>query len=129
MQKSIIVVGFFLFSCTQAPPSDGLGEDSIDCTAFLPQIENKIPANEAQSNWELGNKKFLGIDDYSLSFPGLDEMDLDKRENYLNLNGYSVIEGTSDVITSEDCLLFQQQAFAYAKQYNLEIIRLSVGPR
>ena len=86
----------------------------------LRKMENANAENdfrEAITNHDL---RFVGMMGYSLIIPGVE--DLEKYRLYRKHFGVRVIEGTSDVIISEEHRHLQGLAYNYALQYNKLLI-------
>jgi hypothetical protein len=54
--------------------------------------------------------------------PGVGDQELIQR------HGYSVLEMTSDSPLDESCDIYQTEAEAYARNYNLRLLELTLNP-
>lgn len=76
------------------------------------------PETRARAAVTSGSPYILGIQGYSLTFPGVDDLAV------VRTIGYQIIEGTSDVAQSGPCRDYQGRAMTYAERFNRTIISL-----
>ena len=89
-------------------------------TEELIQLENLNPIEEAKSEFSKGNKKFLGVYQFSLEVPAVSG----DPYCWLNAGFVNVIQGTGDKICSKEHGRLQRIANNYALKYNKELLKL-----
>jgi len=85
-------------------------------------IERANPIADAKEAISKRDFKLRAVCGAGLSIPGVD---FKQYELIQNRHGYSILEGTSDVIVSEEHLRLVHQAYIYAETYNRYIIQES----
>ena len=75
------------------------------------------PETRARDAVASGAPYILGIQGYSLTFPGVDDLSV------VRWIGYRILEGTSDVVRSGPCGDYQGRATTYAERFNRTVIR------
>jgi len=99
-------------ACTSLHPMPA-APCQIELTALAEDPEARARAGVAS-----GAPYFLGIQGYSVTFPGVDDLSAVRRI------GYRVLGGTSDVVSSGPCRGYQGRATAYAERFNRTVIDL-----
>jgi len=88
--------------------------------AQLASYEHRNGAQDAENDFRNGKARFLAVQGYALSVPGIENFFPKFSDKYK----YHVIEGTSDVVENDRQLQLQAVAEAYARAYNLALARL-----
>jgi hypothetical protein len=92
-----------------------------DVDQELRGIEGADAANDATKRIGEGDARFIGIMEYSVLIPGVDDRALVERQ------GVRVIAGTSDVVRCFEQARLTKIATQYAEQYNAVILDVLSG--
>lgn len=103
-----------LGACASVPPQQG------SCTVYLEKYVVGNAEADANKNFRSKTKYLLGIQGYSVTFPGVTDPLLPQRI------GYRVLDGTSDAIIDESCASYQLRAKEYAERYNRHLLQLMI---
>ncbi len=107
-----------LSACSTVKHSKSLPPSAA--VAQLAPYEHRNGAQDAENDFQNGKVRFLAVQGYALSVPGIANFFPTFSDKYK----YHVIEGTSDVVESDRQLQLQAVAEAYAQAYNLKLARL-----
>jgi hypothetical protein len=88
------------------------------CTAYLHSLAGEDAISKAERIASSGNPYLLGIQGFSLSFPGVDDPQAPQRV------GYKIMEGTTDAIEDDSCWTYQRQARRFAERFNRRVLDL-----
>lgn len=80
------------------------------------------PIADLEANIAKGDKRFIGINGYTCSAPGVESAE-DDRLVVSSKYGLRCLTGTSDVLESNKQKLLIDKALAYARIYNGELLR------
>lgn len=113
-----LAIAVALSACSTAKHSES--HPPSVAMAQLASYEHRNGAQDAENDFRNGKVRFLAVQGYALSVPGIENFFPKFSDKYK----YHVIEGTSDVIESDRHLQLQAVAEAYARAYNLALARL-----
>lgn len=104
-----------LLGCEQTTPAPKASGACDQARARLPDE----PASRAERAVARGDRRFVAVYGYTTLIPGVSDQALIQR------HGYSVLEMTSDFLLDESCEIYQTEAEAYARAYNLRVVALT----
>ncbi|HET9638333.1 MAG TPA: hypothetical protein VFP12_03925 [Allosphingosinicella sp.] len=108
----LIAISQLLWACSSTvAPRAG-------CEAYLQRLLEKNPEVEAERIALLPTPYILGIQGYTITFPGTED------SPYAHKLRSEAIEGTSDSNLDASCVLYQRKATDYAQRYNRRLLRL-----
>jgi hypothetical protein len=87
-----------------------------EVAAELAAIESADPAHDAQQAIARGDMRFVGIMEYSVLTPGVEDWSVVDR------HGVRIVEGTSDVVRCYEQARLTEIAEQYAAAYNRTIL-------
>jgi hypothetical protein len=105
-----------------AASSDGVvGPGTKALTATLATLNLANPIKDLDANLKRNDRRFIGVASYACDAPGVRSSDepLTRSGTY----GLRCLEGTGDVIESDEHLRLIQKATDYALAYNTELLR------
>ena len=100
--------------------SSGLAAENASNVENLKWLKDAEPTVDAKKALEKGDLRLKAVYGYSLYIPGTKP---EQFTNYKNKYGVMPIEGTSDVIESEEHKKLNHLAVEYAEQYNSIILK------
>jgi hypothetical protein len=113
-----LILAASISACTTPRHTEALAPSSA--VAQLATYEKRDGALDAEKDFRNGKVRFLAVQGYALTVPGIDDFFPKLSHTYK----YHVIEGTSDVIQNSRDLQLQATAESYARAYNLKLARL-----
>jgi len=115
MKKYILFSAIVVYALV--PPLVSIGNS--DTVAKLKWVETSDPLVDAKRSIKANDFRLLAVLGYTWVLPGVkDERKFKLRKKY----GIKIIEGTSDVLESEEHARLIKLARNYAYQYNREIL-------
>lgn len=92
----------------------------------LQNFRNVNPVLAAENNYKVGKYHLLGVQGYAVTIPGVDPAKMRIVDGISRDGKYSVvvIEGTSDVIQSEEHRRFISVVKEFASKYNKQMLKL-----
>jgi hypothetical protein len=120
MKLTLIILGLVLAmasGCRSAPLLPG------KCQAHLEALSAREPLREAEQAAHSASPYLLGIQGYSISFPGVQDPQVALKI------GYRVLEGTSDAIPDQSCKDYQLRALRFAEVFNRSVMTLLGKPQ
>jgi hypothetical protein len=107
-----------------AGSSDGVagpGTGTKALTATLATLNLANPIKDLDANLKRNDRRFIGVASYACDAPGVRGTDepLTRSATY----GLRCLEGTGDIIESDEHLRLIQKATDYALTYNTELLR------
>jgi len=87
--------------------------------AELQKLNLKTPEKDLEKNFAKGEKKFMGINGYALTTPGVDSAD----QKLVEQNGVQPIKGTTDMLEGQEHLQLISDATDYAERYNQALLK------
>jgi uncharacterized protein YceK len=112
MKYLVLLVAQMLSACASVSTLQGA------CTSYLEKIVLANAEADAEKAFRSGQKRVLGIQGYTIIFPGVKNPQLPQRI------GYKIMEGTSDAISDKSCDKYQSTAIDYVARYNIRILQL-----
>jgi hypothetical protein len=117
----ISVMIFFATATVQASDSDPQRNNAVVLAATLAKLNLENPLKDLNANLKRGDKRFIGIKGYTCDAPGA--TDADQAIVNSPKFGLNCLDGTSDVVGSEEHFRLIQKATDYATSYNKELLR------
>lgn len=98
-----------------------VGPGTKALTATLATLNLANPIKDLNANLKRNDRRFIGVASYACDAPGVRGSDepLTRSATY----GLRCLEGTGDIIESNEHLLLIDKARAYALAYNKELLR------
>jgi hypothetical protein len=115
------VMIFFANATVQASDQEPQRNNAVVLAATLAKLNLENPLEDLRTNLKRGDKRFIGINGYTCDAPGV--IDADQRIVNSPKFGLNCLDGTSDVVGSEDHFRLIQKATDYAIIYNKELLR------
>ncbi len=112
---------FFANATVQASDQEPQRNNAVVLAATLAKLNLENPLEDLRTNLKRGDKRFIGINGYTCDAPGV--IDADQRIVNSPKFGLNCLDGTSDVVGSEDHFRLIQKATDYAIIYNKELLR------
>ncbi len=89
----------------------------------LNELDENQPKKDAQERFSNGDFRYLAIDQRLTYLPGIDQVADPGREQY------QILQGTSDMVESRSHWRLILRAKAYAREFNIEMMKLRNNPR
>jgi outer membrane lipoprotein LolB len=118
----VILVAFGVVSSGCNSASDqgkAVGSNTRALAATLASLNLADPAADLDVHLKSGDIRFIGINGYTCTAPGVADADTD----VVSRHGMRCLEGTSDAIENSEHASLVQKASKYAMEYNSELIR------
>jgi hypothetical protein len=115
----ILVMFFCGAAISQALPEEPRRNNAVILEATLAKLNLKNPTNDLTKSLKRGDNRFIGINGYSCDAPGVAEAD----RQFITTFGLNCLDGTSDVVGSDEHVALIQKATKYATSYNKELLR------
>jgi hypothetical protein len=117
----ISVMIFLATAPVQASDPEPQRNNAVVLAATLAKLTLENPLKDLNVNLKRGDKRFIGIKEYTCDAPGATDAD----QTIVNSPkfGLNCLDGTSDVVGSEEHLRLIQKATDYATIYNKELLR------
>ena len=99
----------------------GVGPGTKALTATLATLNLAHPIKDLDANLKRNDRRFIGVASYACDAPGVRGSDepLTRSPTF----GLRCLEGTGDVIESDEHFRLMQKATDYALAYNTELLR------
>jgi outer membrane lipoprotein LolB len=105
-----------------ARDTDGAGVKVLKAT--LATLNLADPVADLEANLAKQDKRFIGINGYTCTAPGIKDEDHDEYMLvHSSLYGLKCLAGTSDAIESNEHMALISRAETYARTYNVELRR------
>ena len=118
-----LLSAFALLAMVAAAASSdgGVGPGTKALTATLATLNLANPIKDLDANLKRNDRRFIGVASYACDAPGVRGSDepLTRSATY----GLRCLEGTGDIIESDEHLRLIQKATDYALAYNTELLR------
>ena len=105
--------------CEFRPDNGKAGPGTVQLLSTLSKLNLVNPIADLDANLATGDRRFIGINSYSCSEPGIANGD----QNAVDRFHSHCLEGTGDVIEGNLDWALTDTATAYATKYNTELIR------
>ncbi len=105
-------------ACSTAQHAEALSPSAA--VAQLAVYEKRDGALDAEKDFRNGKVRFLAVQGYALTAPGIDDF----FPKFSHTYKYHIIESTSDAVQNAKELQLQTAAESYAQAYNLKLARL-----
>jgi hypothetical protein len=112
---------FFANATVQASDQEPQRNNAVVLAATLAKLNLENPLEDLRTNLKRGDKRFIGINGYTCDAPGV--IDADQKIVNSPKFGLNCLDGTSDVVGSEDHFRLIQKATDYAIIYNKELLQ------
>jgi len=136
--QALPIATLLLCACSQSPETSaqtqatdsraiarstgGPGVQALKAT--LATLNLADPIADLEANLAKQDKRFIGINGYTCTAPGINDEDYDEYKLVQSSSyGLKCLAGTSDVIESNEHMRLINQAETYARTYNLELKR------
>jgi hypothetical protein len=117
----ISVMIFFANATVQASDLEPQRNNAVVLAATLAKLNLENPLKDLSANLKRGDKRFIGVNGYTCDAPGV--TDADQRIVNSPKFGLNCLDGTSDVVGSDEHFRLIQKATDYAMAYNRELLR------
>jgi hypothetical protein len=105
-----------------AASSDGaVGPGTRTLTATLATLNLANPIKDLDANLKRNDRRFIGVASYACDAPGV--VGSDEPLTRSAIYGLRCLEGTGDIIESDEYMRLIQKARDYALAYNKELLR------
>jgi hypothetical protein len=113
------MLGMVFFAYAASLASEPQRNNAVVLAATLAKLNLENPIKDLNANLKRGDKRFVGLNAYTCDAPGVTGAD----RQFPNKLGLNCLDGTSDVVGSDEHLALIEKATAYALAYNKELLR------
>lgn len=118
-RKEVSPVGISTRDCPFSYAKEKAGPGTVQLLSTLNKMNLMNPIADLDANLASGDRRFIGINGYSCSEPGVANGDQDVVDRFHS----RCLEGTGDVIEGNLHWALIDAATAYATIYNAELLR------
>jgi outer membrane lipoprotein LolB len=115
----LITICIALGACSAKNDSETAQAQTKRLSLALEKLDLSNPVADLDAALRAGDKRFVCVLGYGATAPGVSTKD----EISLQSRGMRCIEGTSDALESDEHERLTGKAIAYARSYNLELMR------